>query len=250
MKTYKDYIKEETDENGILWYWIEQPFFKPSDFKEAIEKNYKHRLKFVTKNELNIENEIEFIKEELTDLQGLIKAKPAYDYEKLSFAQRISGDCWFSDETLNEFKRYFKEYYNYKIKEFQADYLENRRNDLLGTKTVQPEAVKPDEVYKTQNLFKVGLLFATGKMNKYFTLNSNNETVMKVGYSAGKIANELKNGIYNKWILATINNYPTDNVNGNKNVFNSLDMMTKIINHCEAEKIEVAPYFISRLPID
>jgi hypothetical protein len=114
----------------------------------------------------------------------------------------------------------------------------------------QPEDVKPDEVYKTQNLFKVGLLFATGEMNKYFTLNSNKETLMKVGYSAGKIAKELRNDAYNKWILATINNYTADNKNGNKNVFNSLEMMTKIIDHCKAGNLTIDPYFTSRLPID
>ena len=117
-------------------------------------------------------------------------------------------------------------------------------------KPQQTEPVNPDEKYKAQNLFKVGLLFATGKMNKYFTVNSKDKTVMNEGYSAPKIANELKNKSFEKWILATINNYPTENVNGNKNVFNSLDMMTKIIDHCKAKKTEIDPYFTSRLPID
>jgi hypothetical protein len=50
--------------------------------------------------------------------------------------------------------------------------------------------------------------------------------------------------------LASKNNYPSDNKNGNKNIFNNLDMMNKIIAHCKAEKIEIDTYFISRLPIE
>ncbi|WKL43800.1 hypothetical protein [Flavobacterium sp. ZE23DGlu08] len=116
--------------------------------------------------------------------------------------------------------------------------------------TQDHESVSNYEVYKTQNLFKVGLLFAKGELNKYFTVNAKKTTVMNEGYSAPKIANELGNVSFNKWVLATINNYPTDNVNGNKNVFNSLEMMTKIIDHCKANNLAIDPYFINRLPID
>ena len=117
--------------------------------------------------------------------------------------------------------------------------------------TNQPEEVKPDEKYKTQNLFKVGLLFATGEMNKYFTINSSNkELVSKNGLSPLKIAKELGNPSFDKWILASKNNYLSDNKSANKNIFNNLDMMNKIINHCKAENIEVDPYFMSRLPIE
>lgn len=134
------------------------------------------------------------------------------------------------------------------ILETYIDFLDNKL--FINNQSQQSETVNPDEKYKAQNLFKVGLLFATGKMNKYFTVNSKDKTVMNEGYSAPKIANELKNKSFEKWILATINNYPTENVNGNKNVFNSLDMMTKIIDHCKAKKTEIDPYFTSRLPID
>jgi hypothetical protein len=114
----------------------------------------------------------------------------------------------------------------------------------------QSEGAKFDEVYKTQNLFKVGLLFATGEINKYFTITNQGKTIMKQGYSAPIISREFNNESYNKWILATINNYTTDNKNGNKNIFNSLDVMNKIIFHCEAKNIAIEPYFLSRLPID
>lgn len=127
--------------------------------------------------------------------------------------------------------------------------LENRLLQLME-QLKQAEAVKTDEKFKTENLFKVGLLFATGEMNKYFTIKGNNEIVANNGLSPLKIATELGNPSFEKIILASKNNYPTNNTNGNKNIFNNLDMMNKIISDCEAKNIPVEPYFISRLPIE
>jgi hypothetical protein len=126
--------------------------------------------------------------------------------------------------------------------------IENQRIKIIDvTQIAQP--IKGDAVYKNQNLFKVGLLFANGIMNKYFTVNTKNATVMNVEYTAPKIARELGNESYNKYILASINNY-TDRENRNKNIFNSSDMMTKISSHCDAENIPIDDYFKSRLNIE
>lgn len=111
----------------------------------------------------------------------------------------------------------------------------------------QKETKKPDERYKDELLFKVGLLFASGKMEKYYSINNKNKTIFKDKYTAPKIANEIGFSNYNKYILATINNYSKEKSNGNKNIFNSLDKMTKIIEHCKENDIEVTPYFLERL---
>ena len=117
-------------------------------------------------------------------------------------------------------------------------------SELLEPKTIELEKGKD---YKTTNLFKVGLLFARGEMNKYFKVTDNKKTLISVGYSAPRIARELNNNSYNKWILATINNYTTENANSNKNIFNNYnDMMGKIIEHCKDDKIDVDPYFLER----
>ncbi len=99
--------------------------------------------------------------------------------------------------------------------------------DLSGIiKPQQNEANKSNEVYKKQNLFKVGLLFAKGEMDKYFTINGKNQRVIKNGLSAPKIASDIKENlgvdINEKYILASINNY-TDTENRNKNIFNRYD---------------------------
>lgn len=95
--------------------------------------------------------------------------------------------------------------------------------------------------------FKVGLLFANGSMDKYYNTN---KTGIKTQYTAPKIAKELGNASYNKFILATMNNYPIDNPNANKNIFNSSDKMQKIINHCNELQIKVIEDFTKRLPIE
>lgn len=106
------------------------------------------------------------------------------------------------------------------------------------------------EKYKTQILFNVGLLFASGKMEKFYDVNNLKQTVFKSGYSAPKVARELKNKNYEKFILASISNYTKENSNGNKNIFNSYNMMQKVIAHCDAENILVIDYFKERLPIE
>lgn len=137
--------------------------------------------------------------------------------------------------------------YHYYTKKHEIIELMKFEEYLIEQENIKYETDKPDESYKTKLWFKVGLLFAKGEMNKYFMVTDKNETIMKNGFTAPKIARELGNESYNKYILATINNYTPDNGNGSKNIFNSFDMMSKIIAHCEAENITVDTYFKSRL---
>lgn len=177
------------------------------------------------------------------DFQNLLNERKElyfYIFNKLSGIEKTAFKSKFCDslEKLKSFQKesFFIELITDLINVIEKDYLKFKKST---------EAVKPDEKYKTQILFKVGLLFAKGDMNKYFDVNNKNTTVMKNGLSAPKIAKELKNDSYDKYILATINNYKTE-----KNIFNRLDMMNNIISHCEAEKIPVDPYFLSRLPTE
>ncbi|WP_188050717.1 hypothetical protein [Flavobacterium sp. GP15] len=129
-------------------------------------------------------------------------------------------------------------------------YLEEKRTIFSSHLEQQSKSFKIDEKYKTQNLFKVGLLFATGKMQKYFTIIEKENTIINMGYSAPKIAKELENLSFEKFILASINNYSKENPNGNKNIFNSREMMLKIIEECDSLGKTVNPYFLNRLPME
>lgn len=104
-----------------------------------------------------------------------------------------------------------------------------------------------DTKYKSTFWFKVGLLFAKGELNKYY---NSNKTGFKNRYSAPKVAKEIGLEDAEKNILATINNYPLDNVNADKNIYNSKDKMDKIIKHCNENQITIDDYFLSRLPVE
>lgn len=129
MREYKDYIKSETDKNGVLWYWIDEPIFTAIDFKQDIENNYNHLLKRRVKSDLNNELEIEIIKEVIQDFEQAKNLKPTYDCNKLLFPEKCFGG-WFSDDTIEEFKRYFAEYSDYKYLEFFNEFLKNRLNEI------------------------------------------------------------------------------------------------------------------------
>lgn len=105
----------------------------------------------------------------------------------------------------------------------------------------------PEDKFTSTIWFKVGLLFAKGELNQY---SNSNKSGFKKGYSALKVAKELGNKSYEKYILATINNYPSDNVNGDKNIYNSKDKMDKIIVHCNENQVIVDDYFKSKLPLE
>lgn len=95
--------------------------------------------------------------------------------------------------------------------------------------------------------FKVGLLFANGTMEKYYNVNDKGVLSFKDNFTVPKIAKELGNVKYNKYILGTIQNYSIKN-NGDKNIFNSRDKMEKIIAYCKQRRIDIIPYFIDRMP--
>ncbi|MCP2028040.1 hypothetical protein L1276_003208 [Flavobacterium sp. HSC-32F16] len=141
----------------------------------------------------------------------------------------------------------------------QKDFFKNKRRfykeqikieNLSKSNYKNEEISNFDEVKdcKTEIWFLVGCMFASGKMEKYYFINDKDTTVFKDGFNASKAAKDLGNNSYNKFILATINNYPANNRNGNKNIFNSREKMQKIISHCESLNVEVVPYFKKRLP--
>ena len=120
--------------------------------------------------------------------------------------------------------------------------LESKKNLQIE---IDKSVVEPE--YKSQILFNVGLLMASGKLDKYYTITKSGRSIKK-GYSAPKIAKELQKDNYHKHILATLNDYKKENSNGNKNIFNSKDMMQKVIDHCNENNIKVIGYFSSHLP--
>lgn len=116
--------------------------------------------------------------------------------------------------------------------------------------SIVPEGAQKEEAYKEEVWFKIGILLASGKMNKYYTINSKGKSNINSSYSAPIIAEELGDKKYHKDILATLNDYPEDNSNANKNIYNSRDKMLKIKSHLEEQGIALIPYFTERIPAE
>jgi hypothetical protein len=128
----KKYLKSEMTENGEKRHWIKEPFFTFSDFEKEIEKQYNSRLKFVLEDNITPERLIQFIKDEIKDIEKLNISLPQRDYNKLCFAEKTT--YWFSDETLEEFERYYKEYRGYKFIEFKKEFLNKKFAEIKNPK--------------------------------------------------------------------------------------------------------------------
>jgi hypothetical protein len=135
--------------------------------------------------------------------------------------------------TKNQFVEYVASY----LADYNAfTYCYDKVEKLLGKTLPPPPEQKKD--YKKLLWFKVGLLFATGKMDKYYNISN---MTMKPEYSAPKIAKDFKEPKYNKYILGTFKCYKND-----KNIYSSTTKMKTIIEYCKTENIPINPYFIER----
>lgn len=189
--------------------------------------------------ESNEGNFLDFLKTTLTELNSL----------------DLNAQWEFIQKNLEEFNiehdeiELFSYYQKLKINEAKKiNYINSKIVDREGLKT---DTKNQDEKYKNEIVYKVGLLFASGGMEKYYEIKKG-ETIFKSGYSAPKVAKEVGHVDYEKCILATVNDYKKEMTggNGNKNIFNSRFKMLEIIKDIEASGKEVIPYFIERLPIE
>lgn len=91
--------------------------------------------------------------------------------------------------------------------------------------------------YKKHVWFKVGLLYATIDM----------ETLIeKFNRVPIKVAVHLGFPSYEKYILATMNNYKGNN--SSKNIYHSKERMENIIQHCKENNMNVRNHFFNKLP--
>ncbi|MCF7559426.1 hypothetical protein L3X39_02165 [Sabulilitoribacter multivorans] len=122
------------------------------------------------------------------------------------------------------------------------DFIKHKQESII------PGKAQKEDTYKDEVWFKVGVLLASGKMVKYYTISSDGIMLLKNSYTAPIVAEELGDKKYEKVVLATLRNYSLKNTNASKNIFNSRDKMTKIIEHCKEKGISVISNFTDRLP--
>lgn len=200
-------------------------------------------------SEFNDENLITLLKSYGIEVDNLDYNKNTKLKELLNTSfKSISGEV-----NLIKFKDLNREYYVYLLN-IERNILLNYVNTLI--KEITPKEQSSDEAYKKEVWFKVGVLLASGKMHKYYTIDSKGIMRLKDSYTAPRVAEEIedKKGDvekvkkYDKVVLATLKNYGPENTNANKNIFNSRDKMAKIIEHCKENGIPVIPHFKDRLP--
>lgn len=122
--------------------------------------------------------------------------------------------------------------------------IENKSTTIKEPQQETKTDAPPKKDFKQEVWFKVAVLFASGKMKKFYTLNAKKEFVMKPEYTAPKIAKDktINKPNYDKNILATLNNYETK-----KNIFNRTSTELKeVIKHCVNKKIDLDHDFIER----
>lgn len=113
--------------------------------------------------------------------------------------------------------------------------LKSRYKDYLLSKLQEPQQIVNNKGFENMHWFKIGLLFANGKMKELLESNNNNST---------KVAELLGNKNYRPFISESIGY----NEASDKNIFNSFDKMNKIISYCKEQNINVIPEFSQRLP--
>lgn len=114
-------------------------------------------------------------------------------------------------------------------------------DNLISTKNSSNQKIlgSEDYAYKNENWFKIGLLFATGEMDK---LRKDFDGV------STKIAKHLGNEKgYRPYISESLGVKSTIS---KKSVFSDRKKMEKIILHCEISNIPVIQHFIDSIPIE
>lgn len=117
--------------------------------------------------------------------------------------------------------------------------LEKDPKEIFRTNNTLDKSKKDSHRFEKHIWFKVGLLFATGAMDKLIKQYNNNAT---------KISDHLKKPEYNKYILATMNNYTKSNTD--KNIYGNKQKMIKIKNHCTKQDISMTKDFLDRFPAE
>ncbi|WP_298266054.1 hypothetical protein [uncultured Lutibacter sp.] len=208
-----------TDKKNYLKYVRKQ-----ASEKVVYQNDNKFLEKWIKKYQLE-ESKFPFIdNEEVQMLLDTDVKDPVLDYKKKKLCTNIQMDFYCHAAMIEK----------YKMIAFIDDLLENGK----------------EKSYKNEVWFEVGVLLASGKLGKYYIINTKGEISLKNTYTAPRVAEELGDNKYNKIILATLNDYSSNNSNGNKNIFNNRDKMLKIISHCKEQNIPVIPYFTKRLPLE
>ena len=227
---YHDKLQEALSDNKKMFQFLNvrlNPMNYTPEPKENTSKDeYLDFFENLNNNKITESGMIKFIKshESIQELETLIKDIEAFD--KNYYAENLVYNL--NKRDLSESFTTFKELVLSKIDELKS-------KDASGK-------LKTKNDFTQRAWFKTGLLFAEWKeLEKFITVNGVDAFVFKEGFTAPKVAEELKDKSLEKYILGTVNGYKTD-----KNIFRDSKKIEIIHNHCEENKIIVCDYFINK----
>lgn len=238
---YHDKLQEALSDNKKMFQFLNfrlNPMNYISEQKENTSKDeYLEFFENLNNNKITESGMIKFIKshESILELETLIR-----DTDKFI-------DNYTVGEVFNNWESFqFDEAYKSPLsKESFTTFKELVLSKIDELKNLEITSNKNPKNHYTENLwFKVGLLFAENKLEEYIEIKSNGELKLKDGFTVPKIAEKLGDKRFQKYILGSISNYSIDNKNADKNIFNDLVKMEKIIKYCNDYKIEICDFFM------
>lgn len=168
------------------------------------------------------ENEkIQFIRETLMSINIEIE-KSIYCKEEEN-PRLYSKVIYLKNGYIEIYNKIFDIYGHYLIGFEKVDFTELEKESIYDKQDAK-------NINKTIPWFEVGLLYAEGKIQEFIKNNPK--------LSAPKIAEHFKNMKYEKYILATNNNYKTD-----KDIFHCSKKINEIVEHCKSNDVAVCEDF-------
>ena len=197
----------------------------PEQKENASKDEYLEFFDNLNNNKITESGMIKFVKshETIKELETLIRDIDNF-IENYNVGKAFNN--WEGFQFDEAYKRPLSEEIFYTFKELVLSKIEELKHSKITSNNTSKK-------HYTENLwFEVGLKFATGEM--FNLLKNSNPT---------QVAKKLGNNSYRPYIGSTIG---TENVKGDKNIFNNLDKMENIIKYCEENKIDVCQDFIDK----
>lgn len=233
------------DVNLLDNYLLNQTKNQYLDARLTDLKNLCEKVKKSNENKIDASNKETLFKYEFKRTNKKTNDPECYKFS--SFNESIfllnTAELKYKKIDFNEAENHYK--YGYFAKSFTKGLLALKCNEILEvlnkyltqqTETTN-EAKKPD-AYKDHIWFKIGLMFANGKMQNLLEKFKNNAT---------QIAKHLENESFRPFISESIG---INSKTSDKSIFSNKDKMNKIITYCENNNIEVNNDFKRRLPIE
>ena len=217
---------------GIEFEYPKKKCLSTSEFTEylqmtyfSIEQNIESTCDYIESNHLSnrrFEN-LKRISKQLIEMQTII----ANDLFKLGSTRNNEFEDFYNDIIYDISNTNLIQNPNNKQ-------LNDFNNYIAEIRNLSTPQLKPKNNHEQTLWFRVGLLFATGEIEKLIEIYSSNATQISIS---------LGNKSFRPYITESISKSTV----GNKNIFSNRNKMQKITDYCKKHNIIVTPEFLKEL---